>query len=360
MAPEQPSRRDFVKSCIGAAASAALVSSLRTEMGAAPLEAAQLQAAAPPEFISNIRESTISTDSLEESVHYYREHFGFHVVRSADLNDDVWRRLWQLPYGHSAKAVLMEVPGHDIGSIRLVQFSPLSKIYAHLPHRSLTTGYGGMDMEVPDMTTRFEALVRHGHARVNAPIQYEPPKSGQTLTESVVIGPSGERLPMVIYRDVANNNAPMPATPEYRPVLAVFQVVEDLQGAKQAYLRLGLQITRERETSIPEVNRALGLPVDTRYRAYQLGNPNERFARPILVQFLNKSVDNLSDFSNPPNLGLLMTSHKVRDMEEGMRRLETTEAKIMAGPLEIDNGIYDSTIAMTFKQSNGAWVELYT
>ena len=138
MPREERSRRDFVKTCFGAAATAALVPLLR----AAPAKDAQLQTAPPPEFISNIRETTISTDSIEESVHYYREHFGFQVVRRAELKDETWRRLWRLPPGQSARAALMQVPGHDIGSIRLVQFFPLSKIYAHLPYRSLTTGYG--------------------------------------------------------------------------------------------------------------------------------------------------------------------------------------------------------------------------
>ena len=353
---EERSRRHFVKTCFGAATTTALVPLLRAALS----KDAQFQATAPPEFIGNIRETTISTDSLEESEHFYREHFGFRVVHRAELKDDAWRRLWRLPHGHSGRTALMQVPGYDIGSIRLVQFFPLSKIYAHLPYRSLTTGYGGMDMEVPDMTARFKALVRHGHARVNAPIQYEPPNSRQMLTESVVIGPSGERLPMVSYRDVANKNEPMSDTPEYVPVLAVFQVVEDIQSAKQAYLRLGLQITRERETSIPEVNRALGLPVDSRYRAYQMGNPGQRLARPILVQFLNKPVENLSEVSNPPNLGLILTSYKVRDIEEAQRRLEGTVAKIMAGPLKINNDIYGSTVAMTFKQTDGTWVELYS
>ncbi len=337
-----------------------MVFSLRTETGAARPEAAQLQSAAAQDFISNIRESTISTDSLEDSIHYYREHFGFQVVRTAELRDEAWRRLWRLSSGTTAKSVLAQVKGSELGSIRLVEFSPPSKIYAHLPYRNLATGYGGMDMEVPDMTSRFQTFVLDGNARVNAPIQYQPPNSKLMLTESVVIGPSGERLPMVIYREVEKKEEPMPMTPEYTPVLAVFQVVEDLEKEKEAYLRLGLQITRRRETSIPEVNRALGLPADTRYRAYQFGNPSERFARPILVQFLNKTVENLSEISNPPNLGLIMTSFKVRDIDEARRRLGGTEVKFMAGPLSLNNALYGKTSAMTFKQPNGAWVELYT
>jgi hypothetical protein len=320
---------------------------------------AQNESPSVPPFISNIRESTVSTDSLDDSIHYYRDHFGFAVIRCAELKDPAWRALWRLPGNIRAQAALLQVPGSEIGSIRLVQFTPASKIYAHLPHRSLSTGYGGMDMEVPDMTARFQGLVNHGHARVNAPIRYTPPNSKQMLTESVVIGPSGERLPMVIYRDIAKPDEPTSATIEYTPVLAVFQVVEDLQREKEVYLRLGLQITRERETSIPDVNRALGLPVDTRYRAYQLGNPTQRFARPILVQFVNKRVENLSAISNPPNLGLIMTSYKVADIGQARQRLEGAEVTVICEPVKIANPLYGSTMALTLKQPNGAWVELY-
>jgi catechol 2,3-dioxygenase-like lactoylglutathione lyase family enzyme len=311
-------------------------------------------------FISNVRESTISTDDIDESIHFYVEHFGFQVERTAEIRERAWQQLWRLPPQTWARAALLSVAGAKTGSLRLVQFFPTSQIHAHLPFRPLDTGYGGIDMEVPDMTTRFESIVRHGHARVNAPIYYEPPNSSQILTESVVLGPTGERIPMVFYRDAIKNDLPMATDPEYTPVLAVFQIVPDLKAAAEVYLRLGLKVTRMRETSIPSVNRALGIPVDTRYRAYQLSNPAERFGRPIVVQYVNKQGENPSAISNPPNLGLIMTSYQVADVDAALQRLADTEAEVVSPPLRIQNPLYGNCRAMTFKHPGGSWVELYT
>ncbi len=353
-------RRCFLSTGIRAAASSALAYWAPIPIRGSSVPVAQPESSSGTEFISNIRESTISTDVLEDSVHFYREHFGFQVHRTANLKDDGWRSLWRLSSDYWAKAVLMQLPGQQIGSIRLVQFYPTPKVYAHLPNRSLTTGYGGLDIEVPDIDERFQGLVLHGHPRVNSPIEYVPPNSGQILKESVAVGPSGERIPMVIYRNSDNNSKPPAQTTKYSPVLAVFQVVQSLEIAQQPYLSLGLEITRKRDTSLPAVNRALGIPADTRYRAYQMSsNAQERFGRTILVEFVNKSVEDLSDISKPPNLGLIMTSYKVRDIEEAKRRILRGGSRIMAGPVKIDNPIYGSTVAMTVAHANGTWMEMY-
>lgn len=332
----------------------------RAESAAPAPEAVPPERAESFEFISNIRETTISTDALDESIHFYQDHFGFELKRVVELRDPAWRQLWRLPENMWARCALLQVKNSAIGSLRLIQFFPTSKVYTHLPYRTLDTGYGGIDIEVPDMMSRFEGFVVHGHARVTAPIQYEPPGSALYLNESVVVGPTGERIPMVFYREMSKKDEPMSTTPEYTPALAIFQIVENLKSAAEVYLRLGLQITRERETSISSVSRALGVPVDTVYRAYQLANPAERFGRPILVQYLNKTGANLSDISRPPNLGLVLTSFRVRDVDEALQRLQGTEVQVLAAPLDVDNDLYGRTRALVFRHPNGAWVELYS
>src|SRR5260370_40966740 len=80
-----------------------------------------------PRLISSVREVTISTDRLDESVEFYGKHFGYRAVAKAELDEESWRDAWQLPRGTIAHAVLMRVPGCEEGAFRLVRFLPTSK-----------------------------------------------------------------------------------------------------------------------------------------------------------------------------------------------------------------------------------------
>src|SRR5437764_1190293 len=129
MHPFLRTRRDFIR----AAGSTVAAGGVAWASALLRPTAAELS---PAQFISNIRECTISTDRLQDSIHYYCEHFGFEVARRTTLQDAAWRSLWRLPEGTSATAVLLAAPHSHIGSIRLVRFSPLAKIFAHLPYRN--------------------------------------------------------------------------------------------------------------------------------------------------------------------------------------------------------------------------------
>jgi catechol 2,3-dioxygenase-like lactoylglutathione lyase family enzyme len=313
---------------------------------------------APP-VISSVREVTISTDKLDESVEFYGKHFGYRIVTKAELNEQSWRDVWQLPRGTIARAVLMRVPGYEEGAFRLVEFRPTSKVFIRVPFRPLDTGHAGCDMTVPDLKARLTAMVDEGYSLASPLFSFVPPNTQATVTEAIALGPTGERLPMVYYKQLGSAG-PEPPSPTYAPVVSTFQGIDsDIEQEAAFYRELGLQVTRDRSFDLPEVNEAIGLPHDLRFRSIQLAHPDAPYGRLSLAQFLNYRGRNVSDRSDPPNLGILMVSFRALDFEELIRRLKGLGAYIVAGPEQVQNPIYGSARVITVKRPNGAWLEFY-
>jgi catechol 2,3-dioxygenase-like lactoylglutathione lyase family enzyme len=312
-----------------------------------------------PRVISSVREVTISTDKLDESVEFYGKHFGYRAVAEAELDEESWRDTWQLPRGTIARTVLMRVPGYEEGAFRLVQFRPTSKVFIRVPFRPLDTGHTGCDMTVPDLKARLAAMLDDGYNLASPVFSFVPPDTQAMVTEAIALGPTGERLPMVYYQQ-RGYAGPEPTSPTYAPVVSAFQGIDsDIEQEAAFYTELGLQVTRDRRFDLPEVNEAIGLPHDLRFRSIQLAHPDAPYGRLSLAQFLNYRGRNVSDRSDPPNLGILMVSFRALDLEELIRRLKRLGAYIVAGPKQVQNPIYGSARVITVKRPNGAWLEFY-
>jgi catechol 2,3-dioxygenase-like lactoylglutathione lyase family enzyme len=310
-------------------------------------------------FISNVRQVTISTDKLAESIDFYRKYFGYQVTASSDLNEESWKILWSLPKTTTAYSVLMRIPGYEEGTLRLVEFRPTSKVFIRVPFRPLDTGHAGCDMTVPDLRARVNAMTEEGYNLVSPIFNFVPPNTQAKVTEAIALGPTCERLPMVYYRQ-QDSTEPEPTAPTYVPVVSTFQGLDsDIDEEAVFYKELGLQVTRDRTFDIPAVNRSIGLPHDLRFRSVQLANPDSPYGRVSLAQFFNYHGRNVSDRSDPPNLGILMISFYALQMEDLVHRLRKLGSRVIAGPLQVRNSIYGDVRVITVKRPNGAWLEFY-
>jgi len=253
----------------------------------------------------------------------------------------------------------MRIPGYEEGALRLVQFWPTSKVFIRVPFRPLDTGHAGCDMTVPDLKARLGTMVDEGCNLASPLFSFVPPNTQATVTEAIALGPTGERLPMVYYRQ-RGSTEPEPASPTYLPVVSTFQGIDsNIEEEGTFFIELGLQVTRDRSFDLPEVNEAIGLPHDLRFRSIQLAHPDVPYGRVSLAQFFNYQGRNISDRSDPPNLGILMVSFRALNLEELLHRLKRLRAHIVAGPRQVQNQIYGSARVLTVKRPNGAWLEFY-
>jgi hypothetical protein len=311
-------------------------------------------------LISNLREATISVADFDESVNFYREQFGYDVALQAELKDDVWRRLWRLPPDTTARVAIMRSSGSETGAFRIVQFSPTSKILIRVPYRPLETSFVGCDMPTRDVPGRFHAITGQGWGSVSSVLTFVPPKMTQAVTVAVVIGPTGERLPLVSLTELQNDPKYSQIFKAHAPIYIAFQTTEDIERDTSLYTSLGLTVVRDRTFQLPELNRAIGIAEDAQWRSLQVSHPDQTFGRVGLVQYFNKRVRNISDRTDPPNLGLVMLSFRTRDMSETLARLKRTAAHIMCTPTHVENVVYGKSEVMTVKQPNGGWLEFYS
>ena len=353
-----PDRRTFLKEMMATAA-LGLHSSWKWGLGAtSPTLQSADEKQAP--LISNLREATISVADFDESVNFYRDQFGYDVAFQTELKDDVWRRLWRLPPNTTAQVAILRSSGSETGAFRIVKFSPTSKILIRVPYRPLETSFVGCDMPTRDVVGRFTALTGQGWAAVSSVLTFASPKLTKPVTVAVIIGPTGERLPLVSLTALQNDPKYSQVFKEHAPIYIAFQTTEDIERDTSLYTSLGLPVVRDRNFQIPELNRAIGIAEDAQWRSLQVSHPDETFGRVGLVQYLNKSVRNISDRSDPPNLGLCMLSFRTRHMAETLARLKRTAARIMCGPTRVQNGLYGGSEVMTVKQPNGGWLEFYS
>lgn len=312
----------------------------------------------PEPLISNAREVTLSVENLEESVGFYTRYFGYEVVQRAELSDTAWRRLWRLPQGTKARVALLRLPGTEVGGFRILQFYPTSKVFIRMPYRTLDTALVGCDMPVRDVEGTFHAITGDGWGMVSEIFTFVPPQMTTPVTVGVVIGPSGERLPLLSSSELQNDPAyseELKAAPFY----IAFQITDDIERDTALYTGLGLSVVRDRTFEVPSLNRTVGVPEDAVWRSLQVSHPEETFGRVGLVQYLNHTGRNLSDRSDPPNLGMLMLSFRTRDMVETYRHLRESQVQVMCSPAPVANELYGGRQVMTVKQPSGVWLEFY-
>jgi catechol 2,3-dioxygenase-like lactoylglutathione lyase family enzyme len=351
------SRREFLQSC-SAAVFGGFQADLSSLFALPPLVGGSGESPDKP-LVSNIREVNISVPNLDEAVRFYTEAFGFTLIRMAELTDSAWQKVWRLPQDITARVALLRKGQSEFGGFRLIQFLPTSKVPIRYPYRPLDTSFVGCDMPVANVPERFQAMTARGWGSVSEIFTFLPPQMTKPVTVAVLIGPAGERLPLVSLTELQNDPAFSQEMRSGAPVYISFQVTEDIERDTALYTALGLVVVRDRTFQMPKLNRTVGLPEDAKWRSLQVSNPGETFGRVGLVQYLNLRGRNVSDRSDPPSLGIFMLSFRTRDMMETFKRLKSSAAEVICEPVTVENDVYGKTEVMTIKQPNGGWLEFY-
>lgn len=311
-------------------------------------------------LVSNVREVTISVADFDESVGFYRDQFGYEMAVEAELSDVPWRKLWRLAPDTKARVAILRSVNSETGAFRIVQFSPTSNVLIRVPYRPLDTSFVGCDMPTRDVAERFRVITGRGWGAIGNLFTFVPPKMTKPVTVAVVIGPSGERLPLVSLSALQNDPAYAQVFPAQAPIYIAFQVTDNIERDTALFTSLGLPVVRDRTFQVAELNRAIGVAEDAEWRSLQVSHPEQTFGRVGLVQYLNKQGHNVSHRSDPPSLGVMMLSFRTADMAETLTRIKRSAATIMCPPTPVDNALYGKAEVLTIKQPNGGWLEFYT
>ena len=71
---------------------------------------------------------TISVSDLEKSLSFYRDILGMEIQSESELAGEAFEHHWKVSPGTTARAVLLQASGMDVGQVLLLQFSPASGV----------------------------------------------------------------------------------------------------------------------------------------------------------------------------------------------------------------------------------------
>jgi catechol 2,3-dioxygenase-like lactoylglutathione lyase family enzyme len=269
----------------------------------------------PQQFThGQIRCGTISVSDISRSLKQYQHFLGFEPIEQGNLSADL-AQLWGLPKMTGAPYVVLQAKSAGPCLLRLIEAPAISDFKP-----ATTFGWSAFEITVADVFALADKLKDSEFEVVG------PPKLVDGFTSFIpmqVYGPDGEIL-FLNQVNHSDDDADLPlATCDVDQIFIVVLATPDRQASAQEYkARLQLDITATHTLRYSLLNRAFGLPAETKHTITMLQNGRTTFAQidqcpehgiprtshdgwlPPGNAMVSVCVDNTSEFeANEPNLG---------------------------------------------------------
>jgi hypothetical protein len=306
---------------------------------------------------------TICTNSLEETLLFYRDGMGLSIVGPlAQTAQDQARerKMYDIPADVNWTLYLLErknVPSAI--KIRLMVLSkPMPSI--HQSWNSLETG--PFSLGFPNLyQATVDSVIRKKGFGAQAPMNVYPVKAADqstyTVYETIFNGPDFVKGVGITRGDGMAPLSPVDSLtgmggPGYSAmVLQNSQVFIDFLTQT-----LGLELRADR---VWTTSGALGVPAGTQYRfalVYAKGAANGHL---LLLEFLNQKAIVTGISPKIPNRGLGCWTFPCRDLSEVFKRAKSHNIKILAPPTFHFSPLYGQREVMTLLAPNGFLVEIF-
>lgn len=294
--------------------------------------------------------AVVSSARLEASLAFYVDLIGLDASPETEWRGPVFEKLWDLPPGARARAVMVGAGDSPVGRILLLEFD--ERALRSRPPRQLilpeshSRGFGLANLNFYDADIRASApkLESAGYRYWTEPTQHSLEASTGNPVEVVFDGPDGVPINLVelATSDPATRIGQMRAYVErhgrtrtgYTPVVTTSHVVRSMPKARQFYervLKMGALI--DEVMSAERVNRFLRLPEGARtHITFMQGN--HMFGKIALSQPLNyaeQCVD-LTARARAPNIGYLAQAFEVRRFALAWSACENLGVEVEVSP----------------------------
>ena len=310
-----PSRRQFVKTTILAAA-------------AVPL------AAEKGRTVVSIDGPLVSTGDLKRQRNLFEGVFGLAPVAEQTLSAPEVERLFGVS-GHEAETVLLETPGTRIG-VRLVQFDPTPE----LTIREGAAGYDSDALKVVDFVVdRWDEAVavlrEKGFDLVGPPAEYALPREGR-FTEGHVKGPDGVICALLRFHDSPRERFVRVTDRLFSEILGVSAPVADLAAVTAFYRALGLGVVFRYEIETESFQKLVGMGAKTRVTGTNFGLTEKAPMIGIIHYGLPEgSYRSLRDRSRLPHRGLVALRATISSVEEVAAACRAEGFEVLAPPASV-------------------------
>jgi len=313
---------------------------------------------------SPLKVVTVSTNSLAESMLFYRDAMGMTVegpLKVSRRQKSKLRKQWGIDAAYDWQTYRFYRPGaKQAAQIQLLVFEQLVPAI-HKTWSALELGTFSMGFPNMGQISQDDKVRKLGFGALNEIEIYTVPRTDKTLyeiQETIFNGPDfvhavgihrGNGMPQL--GDLDANGLGGPA---YSAA-----IVKDSQQMIDFMSKvLGWELRSDRQWKSAGREGALNVPDGTEFRFSIMYSQGATTGHILLVDYLN--VDDIDNGVAPrlPHRGIGMWSIATRDMEEVMQRANDFGVEIVQAPQRLKTPMYGDVIVATMLAPNGLLIEV--
>ena len=296
----------------------------------------------------------ISVEDLNTSLRFYSDTLGFKKLADVELGGEGIERLWGLPKGTRARAVVVGREGARAGLVRLMQFAPRSERFVHQDARLWDIGVFYLHTLVDDIDRRYDELRAGGYQFFGPPTVWQVPEQNRTIKEALLRGPDG--LVIDILQFEFGSFEPAEKQPKYSEISTSARVVKEIDKLLVFYRdMLGYRVIKDQVPGNKQLDTLLHLPPGSRIRVVHLADGDNQTGKIELVEFLN--VEGCELVAGPTDIGPFMLSFGVEDVDGLFELFRKENISVICPPLDIEIPPYRRTKVMTARDPGGFMLE---
>ncbi len=295
--------------------------------------------------VSEIRHATVSCSDLDGSLRFWRDLVGFQEQWRGRFDGLALETAWGLRRGTTADVAFLRYDGVPTGQLRLVQFTPHTDLHVRTRRDDpWAIGVGALDVNVRDPERTFQLLKGAGFESEAAHPHYYV-IDGLEQSEVVFRTPDHVNLVLVGAMNYPPSMARAGVRGNFSAITVVSQFVPDAEASIRFY-RDGLGLEQVFDAWVDDVTRPLindmvGIPLHADLRLCAYRSTGEPDGKTLLLQTRGIPVADISSRMAPPNLGIVMLSHAVDDLDDLRARLPTYGGRIETdtAPIPFGGGV---------------------
>ncbi|MDA0369569.1 MAG: VOC family protein [Proteobacteria bacterium] len=272
--------------------------------------------------------AVIGVADMERSLHFYRDLTGMTASAPATWSGPDFETFWHLPKGSRAQAVFLHAGPDPVGRVLLLQFDAATRRVVRAAKPARAYGLINLNFYTDDIfgeTAKFRKL---GYEFWSDPVAHDFTADVGTPIEVVFEGPDGVLINWVelATTDPATRIGKMRAYVEgfgrtktgFTPVVTSASCMRDIEKSKEFYVRvlkMGVHINQVLDSD--NYRKFQKVPDGGRTQVTFMQG-NHMFGKIATSQPLNYPVPDLVPDSVAPNIGYLMQSFLVPDLDAAL------------------------------------------
>ncbi len=272
--------------------------------------------------------AVIGVADMERSLHFYRDLTGLTAEPSVTWSGADFEAFWHLPAGAKGEAVFLHHGPDPVGRILLVQFDASDRKVVRAAKPARAYGLINLNFYTADIFGETEKFKKAGYEFWSEPVAHEFTPDVGTPIEVVFEGPDGVLINWVelATKDPATRIGKMRAYVEsfgktetgFTPVVTTASCMRDIEKSKEFYVRvlkMGVHINQVLDSD--NYRKFQKVPDGGRTQVTFMQG-NHMFGKIATSQPLNYPVPDLVPDSVAPNIGYLMQTFLVPDLDATM------------------------------------------